>query len=533
EPGMVRLTAFGKGEKATWNSDIAIKSPLERLIKKEDFMIKPGEKKNFSLTPFGISGSNKAEIVVSGIKPMNLNHRVNYVLHYPYECLEQLVSKAYIALLLPDMGSFSPKELEGLDNVVRSCLSKLRNYMIPGGGFAYWPGGTSSNGWSSIYAYMFLTEAAERGFVVTPGLRNECGQYQARLAREWKPVASPALALETDIQAFRLYALAANNIPEKGAMNRFKAYTDKSAEAEYFLATAFSYDKPEIAKKLVEAAGQAVNIDNGEIIATNSLYINAIRLIAFLSVNNQKQAHNAAEALIKRLNTSQIYNTAGTATAFTALTRYYKKFPPSKNMNFDIKMNEKVNAISSEKTLWMSEIELNKKTETVEITNNSKGTLFVESTCSGIPKQGNQFATANGIDMEIRYTTMNGRPIDIRSLEQGTNFMMEISVTNTSGILLNSLMVHQMVPAGWEIINRNFLLGTERYPAGITYQTYGDDYIASFIPAFPVGKQITIPVQITASYAGIYYMPISSCKGMYNLSYYATSEGMEVEVRRD
>ena len=530
ENGSVRLTAAAKGEKATWSSEIEISSPLEPFSKTENYVLKAGETKNIKLTPFGIPGSNKGYAVVSGMQQMNLEGRIDYIINYPYECLEQIISKAFTALYLPDIAQFSPKELGALEEVVRSVNSKLRNYVIPGGGFSYWPGTTSSTGWSSVYAFMYLNTAAHNGFVITPGLRHECGKYQARLAREWKSIPSPDSKLELITQAFRLYALAAANIPEKGAMNRLRLEEGLPTEARWLLSAAYAFDNKEVARKILETTSPLE--ERNLSFTSNGVFEDALRLIATLSVGDEKQSHVIAKKLTERLESKQVFNTAATAAALAVLSNYYRIFPPIKSLEFDLKIGDKVEYVTSAKPMWTYEVMTDDKPQQIQITNKSTGVVYVQSVLKGIPTREKQFATSNGLEMRIDYKTMQGEPLNIADLKQGTNFIFDITVSNVSGERILDLIIDHMIPAGWEIINKNFLTGSS-YPVGVTYQNYRDDRVSSYVPVLPADKSVSIPVMITASYAGRYFMPASTCKPMYSTEYYASGKGEEIEVKRD
>ncbi|MEG1522912.1 MAG: MG2 domain-containing protein [Bacteroidales bacterium] len=532
ETGKIRLTVTGKGEKASWSSDIEINSPLTPIYKTNNWILDPGESKKFEITPFGIPGSNKSHITVAGIKQINLNNRLNYLITYPYECLEQIISKAFGALYLPQITQFSPKELEKMEEVVRSVNSKLKNYMIPGGGFSFWPGGSSTNAWTSIYAFLYLNKAADSGFILTSGLRHECGQYQSRLAREWKPVESPNLVLQQVIQAFRLYALADAHIPEKGAMNRLRQTKNLSLEATWLLAAAYSFDNKEIARQILESIESSDTMLKMN--ESTSLFLETTQLSSFIGVGYNKQAYALVQSLLNQLQTSEELNTAAIALSIINICNYYKQYPEIKTLDFDISKNGKIESVHSEKTIWTNEISLEKNTsEKIQITNKSKGTLYIQDVISGIPTQGEQIETSNGIQLKTKFKSLTGNIINPQKIEQGTNFIFEISVINKAGIVLHDMMVDQMIPAGWEILNRGVFTENNQYPIGVTYQDIRDDKVSSYINRLPTEQTVTIPIYVTAAYAGTFFMPSSTCRAMYQTNYNASSKSEEVMVVRE
>ena len=53
------------------------------------------------------------------------------------------------------------------------------------------------------------------------------------------------------------------------------------------------------------------------------------------------------------------------------------------------------------------------------------------------------------MSMKVEYLDMDGKPIDVYSLTQGTGFMMVVSVTNKTARSINNFALSQMVPSGW------------------------------------------------------------------------------------
>lgn len=531
EVGIVRLSVQGNGEKAEWSSEIAISSPLNPISKSNNQVLNVGESKTIELKPFGMKGSNKGKLTVSGIKQVKLNRNIDYLINYPYACLEQIISKALCLLYLPQIAQFSASEQEKMEEIVRKVNSNLKNYMVPGGGFSLWPGGTSTNGWASIYAFLYLNKTADNGFVLSPGMRRECGSYQSRLAREWKPVISPILPLEQVTQAFRLYVLADANIPEKGAMNRLRQEKNLPSAAKWLLSAAYAKENKEVARQILESMGEVKDV-NEEGMMTK-LFLNAVELNAFMSVDYSRQAYTLVESILEQLQSDQELNTAESAFALIEVCEYYKKFPPTTALSFELSQNGNTQTIQSEKALWSDSFENLNATQKIKITNTGKGMLYLQEVMSGIALQGEQIETANGITLTTSFKSLKGERLDIKNLPQGMDFIFEIRVTNTAGIMLSNLMVDQWIPAGWEILNQRLFLGDTKYPAGVSYQDIRDERVSSYIEWLPAQQYVVIPIYITTAYAGSFFMPATSCKGIYLTNYNASTKSKFVTVTHE
>jgi uncharacterized protein YfaS (alpha-2-macroglobulin family) len=90
----------------------------------------------------------------------------------PYGCTEQLISRGipYVVLATRKELGITRKEAEAR---VSSTIDELRTRRVPDGGFGIWPADTQASPFHTAYAVHFLTEAAERGFVVPRPLLDE------------------------------------------------------------------------------------------------------------------------------------------------------------------------------------------------------------------------------------------------------------------------------------------------------------------------------------------------------------------------
>jgi uncharacterized protein YfaS (alpha-2-macroglobulin family) len=122
--------------------------------------------------------------------------------------------------------------------------------------------------------------------------------------------------------------------------------------------------------------------------------------------------------------------------------------------------------------------------------------------------------------------------IDPKSILQGTDFKMEVTITNP-GLLGNyeQMALTQNIPSGWEIHNtrmdeNNALVANYSQPR---YQDIRDDRVHSY---FSLGnkQKVTYCLILNASYAGKYYLPAISCEAMYDGRIFARSTGTWVEV---
>jgi uncharacterized protein YfaS (alpha-2-macroglobulin family) len=149
----------------------------------------------------------------------------------------------------------------------------------------------------------------------------------------------------------------------------------------------------------------------------------------------------------------------------------------------------------------------------------------------GTPARGNEEDGQNNLAINIRYTDMKGSDVDVSRMQQGTEFMAEVTVIHTGlRTTYENLALSQVFPSGWEINNLR-LTGDEALAASASYnyQDIRDDRVYTYFHLTP-NQRKTFKVLLTATYAGSYYLPAVSCEAMYDKSIFARKKGYPVEV---
>ena len=144
----------------------------------------------------------------------------------------------------------------------------------------------------------------------------------------------------------------------------------------------------------------------------------------------------------------------------------------------------------------------------------------------------NTIATAQNLEVTVNYFDMKGKPIKVKSLQQGTDFYVEVSVKHP-GLRTNyeNLALEQIFPSGWEIINTRLNEVNTNLTAnpGIRYQDIRDDRVFSYF-SLNKGEKKVIRILLHASYVGYYYLPSVYCSEMYDNSINATTAGEWVQI---
>lgn len=534
--GRVTITASGKGDKSVYTTDIEIRSVSRPQVKVLPVTLEAGKSWKETVKLPGTEGTNSLTLEMSDVPPLNLSSRLSYLIGYPHGCVEQITSKGFPQLYIGEFAALTKQQQNTTENAVKEVIRRLRSYQTVDGAFSYWPGGTSSNGWGTVYATHFLLSAETKGYLVPDGMKRNVLSNLRRVARDWKPVTTYYSRSEEMTQAYRLYVLALGQAPEVGAMNRLKENKSLAPMSRWLLASAYALvGRTDVAKDLIGKTTEVkTDYSDYDLTFGSDLRDQAIRLMTLTLLGDGKEAAVLTRDISKVLSSDDWLSTQSTAFALVSLSEYMGKYKVSGTMDFSYACAGKSDKVSTTKNIW-TEVLLEKAgtSASVELKNTGKSTLFARVITEGIPAQGKEEAYANGISLAVSYTDQDGRAVDVADLPQGTNFIAVVTVKNPTARGINNLVLTEIFPAGWEILNTRFLNegATDSKTIGIDYQDIRDDKVYSYIDYLPSGRQVTVKINLCAVYPGRFYLPPVYCEAMYDNLTRANTEGKEVIVK--
>lgn len=534
------VTAEGAGEKSTQEIEIQVRNANPLVVDVYDKVLAPGEEWKRAFSPIGMQGTNEAMLEVSSIPPINLGRRLDYLIQYPYGCLEQTLSGGFPQLYVNKLLELNDDQKKRVPNNIRGTIERLKQFQTGRGGFAYWPGNSAPDPWSTSYAGHFLLEAKALGYSVPPALLNNWKDYQKKAARLWDPQAQEygmygRNSSELD-QAYRLYTLALAKEPDQGAMNRLREMKGLTMQAKWRLAAAYSLTgKTEVARELTKGLGMQVAAYS-ELSYTygSDTRDRAMILETLVLLGDRTEAANLVKYLSDQLSNEQWHSTQTIAYSLLAIGKFVGNTEVENRLQFAYQLEGKqsVNAGSEFPIMQIALPEDQKGSFTVK--NTSKGTIFARAILKGKPAAGAETSQANNLRLAVTYKDLNGKTIDPSSLPQGTDFIAEVRVTHPGArpIPYREMALNQIFPSGWEILNTR-MDEVQNFQAANApeYQDFRDDRVYTFF-SIQQGQTQTYYVQLNAAYQGRYYLPAVSCEAMYDNSINAREAGRWVEVTR-
>lgn len=524
----VNIVASNGTYKATYKVDIDLEEVNPPVSSYQELALEKGDKKSLTYSPTGKRGTNVASLEVSAIPPMNLNNRLRFLLRYPYGCIEQTTSTAFPLVWLDRLMDLDKGKRDRAATTIKAAIKRIQLFQTVNGGLAYWPGQTNVNDWGTNYAGHFLLEAKDAGYEIPAKFYRKWLAYQQKAAGSW----SSGETEDQLIQAYRLYLLAKAGKADIGAMNRLKQIPATHSMTRWLLGTAYHLaGRKKVAMELTQRLSYGVNPYKGNSRTYGTvLRDQAIMLLAFSEMDQRSRATPMVKAITAELGTNKWINTQALGFSLVAMGHYVGKEGVNKEMEFSYKVGKgSWQKVTSQKGLFQYVLSNADRNTEVQFRNQGEGLLYATLLQEGIPTQADTNSTESNIKLDVKYLALNGSKIDISKVRQGTDFIVEATVTHTGpGGTYKDLALNQMIPSGWQIYNHR-LEGTD--PGGNVpdYQDIRDDRVYTFFD-LDKGKSKTFRFMVNASYQGNFYHPLASVEAMYDRSIYAKKAGYRVEV---
>ncbi len=538
-----RIEASGQGEQASQEIEIQIRNPNSVQTETRVASLQVGESWEENLSPIGTQGSREAYLEVSTLPPLNLGERLDYLIQYPYGCVEQSVSAAFPQLYAGRMLDLEPAQAEAMKKNVQATIRRLIDFQTAAGGFAYWPGGNQPDQWATTYAGHFLLEARSMGYSVPSGLWQRFLDFQKKTSRLWEPDNRPRelgygnqKAEAELIQAYRLYTLALAEQPDMAGMNRLREQQDLNTQASWRLSAAYALaGKREVAERLVSGQTAELSPYSGfSLTYGSSLRDMAMILETRILLEQENEAADLAFRIAEELGRARWYSTQTTAYCLLAIGKLLGAEGSQNEMAFAYSLGQG-NLQNRGSNLPIARIDIPQEQLQgqipIRLENKGTGLLFARLVSRGKPLVGDENPNASGIRMQVSYLDLNGKEIDPTSLNQGSDLIARVEVTHTGErpYPIDNIALDQIFPSGWEILNSR-MAGMNQYENSPSdYQDIRDDRVYTFFGLSP-GGSATYYVQLNAAYQGRFYLPGVHCEAMYDNSIHARQRGRWITV---
>jgi alpha-2-macroglobulin len=533
--GKVKLQASSGGETAIADVELDIRNPNPPVTRVTDINLAAGQQLQTTVIPVGSISTSKATLEISSVPPMNLQKRLDYLIEYPYGCIEQTTSSVFPQLVLNQLMDLDENRKALVDRNIRAGINRLQSFQTNDGGFSYWPNESFSDEWGTNYAGHFLLTAQSKGYLVSETMMQSWKLYQRNKANSWV-ISSTNFYGGDLIQSYRLFLLALAKAPELGAMNRLKEFKYISTEAKWRLAAAYKLaGQDNIALQLISGLPTTFSArpywgpTYGSDVRDEAMVLETLTLLGRQTTANDLVTHIAA-----KLSQDYWYSTQTTAYSLLAIAEYCGKNPSGSKIMLSGTMGGKPINITSSSYFSQLPVDLKNGNINVNLSNKGANRLYVRVISKGQPITGDSLKVNNNpsvLGLNVSYVSKDGKELDVTKLQQGTDFVAKVTINNPGRRGYYSQMaLSQIFPSGWEIINTRMQEGEGSFKSSRSeYQDIRDDRVYTFFN-IREGETLTYYVQLNASYLGRYFLPGTVCSAMYDNSITAGVNGKWVEV---
>ena len=538
----IDVSAFGEDFSHETDMPVRPLSPLQKHY--TSGIIKAGDSETLSLISdkyIAASASNK--VVFSRSPIVEFADDLDYLLRYPYGCVEQTVSSVfpqlYFADLVKDIYGYDTN-MEAPEHNVREAINKLSLMQLYNGGLSYWPEHGSESWWGSVYACHFLQEAHKAGYVVDQKMLDNLYDYLRERLKSRETFTyyynrnSKKTIARKEIP-YSLYILAMAGKPQYATMNYYKARPELlSLDGQYLLAA--SYALSGNMDKYHEVLPTEFSGEESNPVFSGSFhsYIRdeAISLNAILEVDpDGPQISIMAKHLSQAMKTRYYLNTQERAFAFVALGKIARQNADN-DIEAEISLDGKTVAEYNNQTLTIEGTKADGKEMKIETKGDGQLYYFWES--EGISADGVYPKVDSYLKVRKNFYDRNGNLLNDLIFKQNDLIGITITIQSANAEYIENVAITDMLPAGFEIENTRLRdlpnMGWVRNTLNHDYIDIRDDRINLFVTVSP--RSYTYTYFVRAVSPGTFQMGPVAADAMYNGEYHSYHGDGVVKVVR-
>ena len=497
-----------------------------------------------------LPGTLRSKLVLSRSPLTQFASSLNYLLEYPYGCLEQTVSAAFPQLYFGDLaatlrqqtGTRAKAQRYNPNYHVQEAIRKIESMQLYNGSLSYWPGGDYDNWWATAYAAHFLLEAKQAGFAVNQAILDKTLQYlQLRLKKreteKYQYFDAANIARERVIApreiTYSLYVLALAGRQDAVALNYYKANRPLlTPDARFLLACTYALGGQQRAFQETlprqftpERAQRELGGAFASPVRDEALVLNAL-----LSADPTNPQVNAlARQLSRQVHDTPYLNTQERAFALLALGKIARRAQASTAVA-DLLADGKLVGKFDGKDLTVNNV----ANRTVRVRPSGAGALYYFWQAQGVSARGRVAEEDHYLKVRRYFATRDGKPLTSTTFRQNDLVLVVIALQSgdAAGEVKN-VAITDLLPAGLEIENPR--LGAQRDLPALAnlaqpdYLDVRDDRLNIFTTATPQPKIFAYLARAVSQ--GTFQLGPVSAEAMYNAEYRSVSGAGVVRVR--
>lgn len=535
------------GQKFTQQIEIPVRPASGLSFVTGSGSVTAGSSKSFKASGDFFPKGVKSLLLLSKSPVVEFAKNLDYLVLYPYGCLEQIVSSAFPQIYLDDITRLFPSAAgrnlnrQGSSgNNVQQAILKVESMQLYNGGLSLWPNGGSADWWASAYAAHFLLEARVAGYEVNQkdldGLMQFLNQKVKEREMETYFYFENGLRKSRSIPRreilYSVYVLALADKAPVSIMNYYKSLASQlSSESRYLLASAFMLagDVSSYRSVLPKSFGSEKVISEFGGSYSSYLRDRSLALNALMEVDpNNPQVSELLKSISFEMKNARYYSTQETSFAMLVLGKHARKSAAS-DVSAEISADGKVIGKYENKDL---QIPLDISNKSVSITTKGKGDLYYYYEISGVKLIPDKTDEDNHLKVRRRFLDRNGNQYTGNSFVQNDLVVVEITAQAESGSTVENVAITDVLPACFEIENSRLVaereMGFMKNRSTPEYTDIRDDRISFFTTLDGTVKTFYYTVRAVSK--GTFIIGAVSADAMYNGEYHSYSGNGKVVV---
>jgi uncharacterized repeat protein (TIGR01451 family) len=522
----LRFTAKLPGETIQRKRTLSIRPSTPRLTLIESGKLEGGEKEIELRQPFYPQYLARSA-ALSTTPTMFVSGLAKFLDNYPFDCSEQLTSRAFANLLAAQANGASSSAPQLNANLV-SYFKTLGERQGSDGAFHYWTA-DDSDGTDQISTYVmeFFAEAKAVGIKVSAELDKKAIDYLKTLAGS-----TPDSLPRAEVAAKAIYLLTRRELVMTNELVNLRDQLDrqfpeewkKSLAGVYLAASAQLLMKQREANEWIshyrlhaESFGNGISSPLAE--DAQYLTILARHFPAKLRDIPTKQIEQVFRPLL-----TGSFNTVSAAYSLRALAACQAALPGSKAT---LQISEWSNGWKPLPLQGLNNVIVPSDASRLKFAigasqNSIPG--YYQITQSGFPKS--IAPTEAGLEVRRDYLTDKGEKV--RTVQVGDTIHVRIRVRSTTGSAIENVAIVDLLPSGFEAV-RDENGGVSLEGANVVHSDVREDRVVLYVTVDPTIAEIQYQAKVTA--AGKLIVPSVTAQAMYNRAVQAVGDAGVLEVK--
>jgi uncharacterized protein YfaS (alpha-2-macroglobulin family) len=415
--------------------------------------LKAGETTTVKLPGDLLPKTARCSLVVAGSPLVELSGALDYLMTYPYGCVEQTTSRIVPLIYLRDLASMKDPEMVGEEEVAKLLkvgFNRLQMMQTYSGGLSMWPGGGSPYDWGSVYAADILTEARKAGHRVPEGLLKPLLGYLQSQMEHW----SGGGFYRQATAAYASYVLARNGRAPHAWMARLdeKLSAEKApVTARFHLAAAYlAAGQGKVARRSLKGLKPSCQLRQTGGYLDSPTREAAVMLSVLLDVNpGSPSVPRLANKLRKGLRLGRWGTTQENSFALMALGKHAREAGnPGEVSGTLVLSGGRELKFEGRRGLSLKSL---KPGQSIAVRTTGRGKTWIYWNAEGVPADGRVPEADHGLSVRRRFLGRDGKPVPGNRLKQGELYRVRLTVSTNRTI--SNVVISDLLPAGVEIEN--------------------------------------------------------------------------------